>query len=260
MPNPASALGEAIGHLIEAHVHALVREALKGTSCIVDTGGERKEKRKGTKLLLVNDTGNEYQIDTVVENADGDPIALIECKYIRYKKHNRDKASWTCVAHYKLRTTYPTVRKSIAVLIGDWTAPSKRLMHSFGIDIIEIPFNTLCDILLKHGIVFRWAEKDSETPKNSLTQYWNLSPETKKQIATECLFSVEDQLKDLVRKAITSEEVIPRSVSKIELLLKTNQDEYVLKKFTDLTEAIMYMVSLTNQKPDVGNIVSDKTF
>jgi hypothetical protein len=258
MPNPASALGEAIGHLIEAHVHTLVREAVKDTDCFVDIGGEREGRRKGTKLLLVNDTGNSYQIDTVVENGEGLPIALIECKYIRYKKHNRDKASWTCVAHYKLRTTYPTVRKSIAVLIGDWTAPSKKLMRSFGIDIIEVPFDTLCDILLKYGVDFRWAENDSITPKNSLSNFLNLTTDTLKEIAKECLSSAEEQLKTLVLKAVSGKEVIPRSVSTIELLLKTNQEEYVLKKFTNLTQAITYMISLMNQKPDVGDILTDK--
>lgn len=256
MPNYASMLGEAIGHLIEAHVHTIVREAVKDTDCYVDTGGSRVGKRKGTKVLLVNDTGNQYQIDTVVENKEGDPIALIECKYIRYKKHNRDKASWTCVAHYKLRTTYPTVRKSIAVLIGDWTAPSKRLMQSFGINIIEVSFGILADILLKHGVIFRWEEGDTDTPKESLSNFLNLSPGIHKEIAAECLSSKADQLKELVLSAVTSkEEIIPRSVEKIELLLKTNQDEYVLKKFTDIPQVMSYMLSLLNQKSDVGNII-----
>ena len=48
---------------------------------------------------------------------------------------------------------------------------------------------------------------------------------------------------------------MPRSVEKIELLLKTNQDEYVLKKFTDITQVMQYMLSLLNQKSDVGDIV-----
>lgn len=259
MPNPASALGEAIGHLIEARVQNIVSEAIKETGYFVDTGGERPDRRKGKKLLMVNDTGNQYQIDTVVEDPKGNPVALIECKYIRYKKHNRDKASWTCVAHYKLRTTYPTVKKSIAVLIGDWTAPSKRLMHSFGIDIIEIPFNSLSEILLEYGVEFRWAENDSITPSKSLSNFLTLSDNDKTQIAKKCLEPFEYELNHMVNKAITSKEIIPRNVSKIELLLKTNQDEYVLKKFDDLTTAITYMVSLTGQKPDVGDIVSPDT-
>lgn len=255
MANAASALGEAVGNLIESQVHSIIREAVAGLDCVVDTGGARENKRKGKKLLLVNDTGNEYQIDTVVEDLRGNPIALIECKYIRYKKHNRDKASWTCVAHYKLRTTYPTVKKSIAVLIGDWTAPSKRLMMSFGIDIIEIPFDHLANVLLKYGVNFRWAENDSAIPVSSLRAFQGLTDKIKEQIAIECLDVARVPLKQLVCKAIASKEVVPRNVKQIELLLKTNQNEYVLKKFLDLPAAIAYMVSLTSQKSDVGDIV-----
>jgi len=259
MANPASALGEAIGHLIEAEVQNVVKEAVTGLDCYVDIGGAREGKRKGKKLLLVNDTGNEYQIDTVVEDTAGNPIILLECKYIRYKKHNRDKASWTCVAHYKLRTTYPTVRKSIAVLIGDWTQPSKRLMNSFGVEIIEIPFKHLSTILAGHNIEFDWEENDSNVPAVSLATFMELTPEQKREIAKECVALIADKLKETVKKAVLSSEIVIRSVSQIELLLKTNQEEFVLKKFKSLTEAITYMVSLTTQKDDVGDILKPNT-
>jgi len=129
MPNPASALGEAIGKSVEREVQTIIQESVEPFGLYVDTGGKRKG-RKGQKLLLVNETGNAYQIDTVVENKDGKPLVLVETKYLRYKKHNRDKASWTCVAHFKLRTTYPSVKKSIAILLGNWSKPSQELMRS----------------------------------------------------------------------------------------------------------------------------------
>jgi len=258
MANPASALGEAMGHLIEARVQILVKDAVKDLNCFVDIGGARKDKRKGKKLLMVNDTGNAYQIDTVVEDSLGNPIILLECKYIRYKKHNRDKASWTCVAHYKLRTTYPTIKKSIAVLFGDWTTPSKKLMHSFGVDLIEIPFSIVSNVLQKYGVNFRWEEKDSITPKKSLDAFLKLTNKDKENIAMECLSGFAAPLQEMVRKAIQSQAIIPRNVSQIELLLKTDQDEFVLKKFVDLTHAIQYMVSLTSQKSDVSDVLKKK--
>jgi hypothetical protein len=165
MPNPASALGEAIGKSVEAEIQRIIRTVVEPYGLFVDVGGERIGKRAGKKLLLVNDTGNEYQIDTVVEDENGNPLILVESKYIRYKKHNRDKGSWTCVAHYKLRTTYPTVKKSVAILLGNWSQPSKLMMESFGIDLIEIPFNKLVEVLRKYQIAFDWHEKDSETPQ-----------------------------------------------------------------------------------------------
>lgn len=61
--NHASKLGEAVGHLIEAEVQRIIKEVVEPHGCYVDVGGARPGKRKGTKLLLVNDTDNEYQID-----------------------------------------------------------------------------------------------------------------------------------------------------------------------------------------------------
>lgn len=152
MANPASALGEAIGKSVEREIQSIIRRAVFPYGLRVDTGGPRKEKRKGVKLLLVNETGNEYQIDTIVEDKNGQPLILVESKYLRYKKHNRDKASWTCVAHFKLRTTYPTIKKSIAVLMGNWSAPSRKLMEAFGVEVIEIPFKQMVEVLQRYGI------------------------------------------------------------------------------------------------------------
>lgn len=258
MANNASALGEAIGHLIEAEVQNIVRNAVEDLDCYVDTGGERPGVREGKKLLLVNDTGNSYQIDTVVEDNEGNPIVLLECKYIRYKKHNRDKASWTCVAHYKIRTTYPSVKKSIAVLIGDWTAPSKRLMESFGVDIIEIPFQILRDILGRYGVEFHWEEGDVDTPEASLRIFRELSEDQRKSIARECVGHVSDDLIRVVRGAVLSGDIKVRNIKQIELLLKTDQEEFVLKKFTGIPEAITYLATLTAQRDDVGDILSGK--
>lgn len=251
MPNPASALGEAIGHLIEAEVQNIIRSVVKPFGYYVDTGGKRPGVRKGERLLLVNDTDNEYQIDTVIEDKDKKPLVLVECKYIRYKKHNRDKASWTCVAHYKLRTTYPSVRKSIAVLIGDWTAPSKKLMESFGVEIIEIPFGHLVQVLKEYGVNFRWAEKDSVSPAKSLKKFIKLSAKKRKEIAVKCVAYSKSEIKALVLRAINTKETDPRNVTQIELLLKTNQNEYFLKKFIDVPETINYLLKLTEQRPNV---------
>ncbi len=255
MPNPASALGEAVGHLIEAEVQNIIRAWVEPLGFVVDAGGPRPSVRKGTKLLLVNDTDNEYQIDTVIEDKQGNKIVLVECKFLRYKKHNRDKASWTCVAHYKLRTTYPTVRKSIAVLIGDWTAPSKKLMQSFGVEIIEIPFGRLAKVLAKHGVNFVWAENDSRSPAESLKVFLKLGDNEKKQIASECLSGAKSALEKLVHRAVSKKSTDPRNVNQIELLLKTNQNEYFLKKFTDLPEAIIYLTKLTGQRADVKDVL-----
>ncbi|MBX2895807.1 MAG: hypothetical protein KF763_10225 [Cyclobacteriaceae bacterium] len=70
MANHASAIGEAVGNLIESEVKNIVQNALVGTEFYVDIGGIRRGVRDHSKLLLVNDTGNSYQIDVVVEDKE----------------------------------------------------------------------------------------------------------------------------------------------------------------------------------------------
>src|SRR3990172_6666856 len=158
--NSASALGEVVGKLIEDEIERIIRPICGANGYVYDKGGRRPEKRVGVKLTMINRSGNAYQLDGVIELPDGSPIVLLESKYLRYKKHNRDKASWTCSAHYSLRKSYPTIRKSIAVLSGNWSLPSKKFMQSFGIKLYRIPFDTICNALDDYGIMFDWPEKD----------------------------------------------------------------------------------------------------
>lgn len=251
MPNFASQLGEAVGIAVEAEIQRIIQETVAPYGLYVDVGGKRPDKRAGEKLLMVNDTGTEYQIDLVVENKENEPLILVESKYIRYKKHNRDKASWTCVAHYKLRTTYPTIRKSIAVLMGNCSDPSKRLMNSFGVEIVEIPFSEMVAVLARAGIRFDWDEKDSRTPRTSWRKWAALSTDRKRHIAQSILAGHADMIRSLVISAIESEAAPAANVDRIELLLKTSDDEYHLKKFASVNETMQYLLGLTR---DVENI------
>lgn len=128
-------------------------------------------------------------------------------------------------------------------------------MESFGVEIIEIPFKHLHDILGEYGVDFRWAEGDVEVPKNSWARFNELSKEQKEKIGKDCVDLVATKLKHDVRYAIQTTDITIRNVSQIELLVKTNQQEFVLKKFSNVGEAINYLVSLTAQKPDVGDII-----
>ncbi len=251
MPNPASALGEAIGKSVELEIQDIIQKVVKPFGLYVDIGGGRIGKRSGQKLLLINDTGNQYQIDTVVEDSNGNPLILVESKYIRYKKHNRDKGSWTCVAHYKLRTTYPTIKKSIAVLLGNWSKPSKLMMESFGIELIEIPFAKMVEALRKHQIDFNWSEQDSETPAMSWSKYQQLTERKKKNIASDCLSEFRAGLENLILAAIRMDPLSPKNVEQIELLIKTTHKEYFVKKFTHVTDATKYLLSLTEDAADL---------
>jgi hypothetical protein len=152
--NWASALGETIGKLIEDEIERTLKPVCTAKGYYYDRGGPRPGIRSGKKLQMVNHSGNTYQLDAVIENPERWPVVLLESKYLRYKKHNRDKASWTCASHYSLRKTHPTVRKSIAVLSGNWSKPSKAFMESFGIELYEVPFESMCQVLGEYGITW----------------------------------------------------------------------------------------------------------
>src|SRR5574341_1015894 len=145
--NPGSALGEAIGSILESEIHHILAPLAEANGCIYVSTGQNGTTDKSKKLILEDDDGNAYNIDAVIINNRFQPLVLIESKYIRYKKHNRDKASWICTAHTKLRQRYITVRKSIAVLMGSWSRPSTRLLQSFEVELFEIPFDDICEVL-----------------------------------------------------------------------------------------------------------------
>src|SRR6266498_820978 len=128
--NAASALGEAVGGLIEVALNRNLDEIATANGCIYISAGPRNPKTgKDTKLLLEDANGVEYHIDGVIANKRLQPLILIESKYIRYKKHNRDKGSWICTAHSSLRRRFSSIRSSIAILAGHWSKPSKAMMQ-----------------------------------------------------------------------------------------------------------------------------------
>jgi hypothetical protein len=91
--NPGSTRGEAIGLLIELEVNNLLRPIAEEHGCVYVTAGRPNPRtNQPTKLLLKDSAGHEYQIDAVIANPRMQPLVLIESKYIRYKKHNRDKS------------------------------------------------------------------------------------------------------------------------------------------------------------------------
>lgn len=255
MTNYASKLGEAVGHAVESQIHQIIQAVVAPHNLFVDIGGARPGKRTGKKLLMVNDTGTEYQIDLAVENRAGEPLILVESKYIRYKKHNRDKASWTCVAHYKLRTTYPSVRKSIAVLMGQWSEPSRKLMNSFGVELVVIPFSHLVQVLEGYGIEFDWPEDDNKIPKRAWTQWEKLAATTRSEIAQKILEPQADQIRKLILDAIQTEETQARNIEQVELLLRTVQGEYFVRKFKSAREAAIYLLGLTRDADNVQDLL-----
>ncbi len=244
MSNPAAALGQEVGKLFEVAILERLRPVVESM------GYEIGPKR------MVDGTGNRYQIDVVISSAAGQPVLLIDPKYIRYKKHNRDKGSWLCVAHYNLRKTYPTIRKTIAVLAGNWSKTSLDLIESFGIEVIVQEFSAMVDILGAFAVEFDWAEKDRTTPTESLAAFTSLSGEGKADLAGALVDSIIPKLTKSVVEVLTEPvESVESRVSKVEVLLKTDRQEMLLLQFGSVAETVSGLVAFMDERSDVSALL-----
>ena len=241
--NPGSTLGEAVGALVEKEVNRLMRPIAEENGCVYVTAG-RPDPRTGrnTKLLLQDDSGTKFQIDSVIANPQMQPLVLIESKYIRYKKHNRDKGSWICTAHYGLRRAYPSVRQSIAVLAGSWSAPSKAMMRSFDATLFEVGFPRIVNTLADYGIAFDWGEKERDKAMEAWLRWQELRESDYDEMARKLLSEIEPELHETLR--VTLDTKIPREIREIEVTLETNLGETRRFVFATIAEAIDFLETL----------------
>ena len=243
----ASALGQEVGKLFENAVLESVRAEVESRNHLI------------RPARLRNGTGNSYQIDAVVFDANEQPVIIIDPKYIRYTKHNRDKGSWLCVAHYNLRKTHTSIRKSIAVLAGRWSAPSKALIQSFGVETLEVPFDHLADTLQSYDIEFNWPESSGESvARQSLEAFNNLSDDDKESIGKDMVSGISNRLSNEVVQVLdTDADSMATRVAQVEILVKTNQGEMILSSFQSVPDAMKALTDLISDKPDIRAFIRE---
>lgn len=241
MASPGSALGEAVGNLIEDRILKLAKEVVEPKNWTAN------------RQTLRNHTGSTHQIDIVISNEQGQPIILVEPKYLRYTKHNYDKGCRFCVAHERLRRTFPSIRKSIGILAGNWTEASVRLIESFGVEVYRIPFEHVADVMTGYGIPFRWHEKDTATPKRAWEKFCELTEADKADIGEKLTQPVQERIRNSIRNIVELDPNTPRRVKEIEVTVKTSEGEILLHSFTTVVDAIR---ELTRYMTDVDDLRS----
>lgn len=237
--NPGSAIGEAIG----ASMEAALGEFLKIIAEANNHHYIAKSPFKGKKKLLMYDQhGTGYNIDSVIANESMQPIILFESKYIRYKKHNRDKGSWLCTAHPAVRRKYHSIRSSIAILAGNWSSSSIAMMRSYDINIFLIPYQKICGFLELHGVNFDWGEKDRAQAFIAWQKYAALPDDTKLAIGRQMADLVKPDLKNLVTAILDNKT--ERLVSRVTIELHSNLGEVKCYDFEKVNDAVDFL----NQK------------
>lgn len=252
--NPGSALGEAIGASMERALRTLLWEVADEYGCHYLTSGVRQTKAgiKAKKLLMFDNFGNEYDIDGVIANELMQPLILFESKYIRYKKHNRDKGSWVCTAHSSIRRRYHSIRSSIAVLAGNWSNSSIAMMESHDINIFLIPFNYICDVLANYGIEFDWGEKEQEKAYLAWEKYSQLTEREQNEIGQALVSTIIERLVKLIGAVL--DDANPREIERVIIELVSNLGEVKVFEFDSVEDAVAF---LTEQDLDALFVTSD---
>jgi hypothetical protein len=198
--NPGSALGEAVGAAMEEALNVYLNKLATEADChYINRGAKNPKTGKYKKLLLYDNYATAYNLDGVITNQSLQPLVLVECKYIRYKKHNRDKGSWICAAHPALRKRYHSIRSSIAILAGSWSKTSLAMMKSHDINYFLIPFHVICELLAEYGIAFDWGEKDRDAATRAWQGYVALDYKSKAQIGIKMVQIIAAPLRQLLR-------------------------------------------------------------
>lgn len=253
--NPGSAIGEQIGNRLEIVINDYITTFLDDYQChfIKETGYNPVTKKTSKKLLLYDEYGTGYNIDGIITNESMQPLVLLESKYIRYKKHNRDKGSWICNTHSALRKRYKSIRASIAILAGSWSKTSLAMIESSDVSVFLINFSVIADILGKYNIDFYWDEKDLSKPRVAWYLYDKLSERQKMNIAKQMADLIKDKLLDLLRDIL--DDTKPRTIKKLSVEVLSSWGETSRESFEKKEDAIKYLEDL-----DLDTVFDPKTF
>lgn len=233
-------LDEMIGAQMEIALNTYLTKLVNQyTYHFLAKGPVNPKTGKIIKLLIHDNSGNAYNIDSLIADESIQPIVLIEYKYTRYKKHNRDKGSWLCTAHSAIRRRYNSVRSSFAILAGSWSGSSVAMMKSHDINIFIIPFDKITELLKKHDIIFDWGEKDRHIAVESWTKYTQLSPTQKLEIAEEMIAVIKTDLEIAIEK--TLDNTTKREIEKVIIEIHTNIGEVKCFEFKDTQSALDFL-------------------
>jgi len=184
--------GRAVGQLIGLLMEKRLRKLLA-------------EYKPLERVRWVNSYGLEHEIDFVIGTKEK-PIVLIDSKYIKYQKHAREKANEIASMLISIKDAHPSVRLLIAVLAGNFTPGSKRILTDRGIHIFHISFETLASNLRRYRLKIDWVEDDRLTAEKTWEVYNGLSEAELSQIADGFFdgINIPEALKKLINENINA--------------------------------------------------------
>ncbi|MFB0501007.1 MAG: hypothetical protein ACETVP_00895 [Candidatus Bathyarchaeia archaeon] len=171
---------------------------------------ERKIRKLLTTYNLIahekwaNSYGLTHEIDYVV-GTRRKPIVLIDSKYIKYQKHAREKANEIASMLISVKNAHPSVKLLIAILAGNFTHGSKRILSDRDIQVLHIPFEILAHNMRKHELIIDWTEDDKMTAEKTWEIYDKLSEEEVDRVANDFFdaTNIPERLQELIQGIVT---------------------------------------------------------
>ena len=108
----------------------------------------------------------------------------------------------------------------------------------------------------RYGIEFDWHERDRETPVASLEQFDSLQTAQLDSISTELVTPVASQIIESVEQVLsTSLDDVPHHVQGVEVLIKTDQNEMLLRQHGNIPDAISDLSNMMPTQTDISEII-----
>ena len=128
-------------------------------------------------------------------------------------------------------------------------------------EILEVPFEQMVEILGGYGIAFDWPEDNrGEIASESLQLFNSLEEEVRMEIAMDLTRDISEDLRIAVSDVLDADiSNLPARISGVEMLLKTNREELILRSFDSVADSLQYMLSLVSDRPDVTDLLLSKS-
>ena len=234
--NPGAKLGQSIGVHMAKALDRRVLELCEEQNYRYLYSGITVNGKTVKRLSLQDKYGGKYQVDGIIANRELQPLAVFECKYIRYTKHNNDKGSWICRTNSAVRSHYPSIRAFFAILAGNWTPASIAKIKNNGVAVYAVHFDYIATILEGCGIPFRWEENDRDTAVHAYKSYEDKPAEVREEIGEMMIHDIRDGLLDAVRQTLSPRNA--RSFDRIALTYRSDLGETVEMEFADKAAAM----------------------
>lgn len=129
-------------------------------------------------------------------------------------------------------------------------------MSSFGVQLFEVAFQEIVDILYKYDVAFDWPEKNAgEWPRRAWNCFLQLGETEHEQLSRDLVIGIQSDLIDAVTTVLETDiSTLPRRISSVEVLMKTEQDEIVLKTFDSVATAIQDLTGYITDRSDIGDL------